>query len=45
MGLPHDLAISLQDTYPKNKNSNVKRYMHPTIYNSIIYNDHDMEAI
>ena len=45
MGLPHDLAIPLQDTYPKNNNSNLKRYMCPTIYNSIIYNCHDMEAI
>ena len=28
----------------KNKNSNLKRYMHPNIHSSIIYNSQDMEG-
>ena len=31
--------------FPKeNKNSNLKRYMHPYVHCSIIYNSQDMEA-
>ena len=26
------------------KNTNLKRYMHPNVHSSIIYNSHDMEA-
>ena len=28
----------------KDKNSNSKRYMHPNVHSSIIYNSQDMEA-
>ena len=45
--LLHDPAIPLPVVYPKNtknKNTNLKRYMHPNVHNSIIYNGQDMEA-
>ena len=28
----------------KNKNTNLKRYMHPNVHSSMIYNSEDMEA-
>ena len=30
--------------WKKNKNTNSKRYMHPNVHNSTIYNNKDMEA-
>jgi len=36
-------VISVLDIYPK-KNTNSKRYMHPFVYFSIIYNSQVMEA-
>ena len=39
--LPHDLAIQLWGMYPEN---NSKRYMHPNIHCSAIYNSQDMET-
>ena len=43
--LPYDPAIPYLGIYPKkNKNTNSKRYMHPNIQSSIIYNCQDIEA-
>ena len=43
--LPYDPAIPLLGIYPeKMKNSNLKRYMHPNVHSSTIYNSQDMEA-
>ena len=43
--LPYDPAISLLDIYlEKNENSNSKRYMHPSVHCSTIYNRQDREA-
>ena len=37
--LPNDPAIPLLDIYPKKvKTTNLKRYMHPNVHSSIIYN-------
>ena len=43
--LPYDPAIPLLGISPKtkNKNTNLKRYMHPNVHSSIIYNYQDME--
>ena len=30
--------------FSKNKNTNLKRYMHPDIHSSIIYNSQEVEA-
>ena len=44
--LPYDPAILLLGIYleKKNKNTNSKRYTHPNVHNSTIYNNKDMEA-
>uniref|UniRef100_A0A5G2QY98 Uncharacterized protein n=1 Tax=Sus scrofa TaxID=9823 RepID=A0A5G2QY98_PIG len=46
--LPYDLAIPLHP-FPiyaeKNGNTNLKRYMHPNIHSSTIYNCQDMEQL
>ena len=43
--LSYDPAIPLLGIYlKKNKSTNLKRYMHPNIHSSIIYNCQDMEA-
>ena len=42
--LPFDRAIPLLGIDLKNKNSNLKRYMHPNVHSSIIYNWQEMEA-
>ena len=43
--LPYDPATALLGMYlEKNKNSNSKRYMHPNVHCSTIYNRQDMEA-
>ena len=36
--IPHDPAIPLLGTYPKNTNTLIQRYMHPNVHSSIIYN-------
>ena len=44
MELLDDLEISLLGIYPKKiQNTNFKRYMHPYVHCSIIYNSQDME--
>ena len=40
--LPYDPEIPLLDIYLKNTHS--KRYMHPNVHSSVIYNCQDMEA-
>ena len=42
----HDPAIPLLGIYPKNKNknTNLKRYIHPNVHSNAIYNNQDMEA-
>ena len=45
--LPYDPAIPLLGIFPKtkqNKSTNLKRYMHPYVHSSIIYNCQGMEA-
>ena len=43
--LPYEPAIPLLGIYLKNnKNTNSKRYMHPNVHSSIIYNSQDVEA-
>ena len=43
--LPYDTEIPLLDIYPeKNKNTNLKRYIHPNVHSSTIYNSQDTEA-
>ena len=43
--LPYDPAIPLLSIYlKKTKTLNLKRYMHPNVHTSIIYNCQDMEA-
>ena len=38
--LPYDPGIPLLGIYPeKNENSNLKRYMHPNVHNSTMYNN------
>ena len=42
--LLHDPAIPLLGIYPeKNENTTLKRYMHPSVHCSTIYNSQDME--
>ena len=31
--------------YPKNENTNMKMYLHPYVYSSIIYYSQDMKTI
>ena len=41
----YDSVIPLLSIYlKKTKNTNLKRYMHPNVNSSIIYNSRDMEA-
>ena len=45
--LSYNPAIPLLDIYPKktrNNNTNLKRYMHPNVHRSTIYNCQDKEA-
>ena len=43
--LPYDPAIPLLGIYPeKTKTLNSKRYMHPNVHSSTIYNSQDMET-
>ena len=42
--LPYDPAIPLLGIFPKQTNFNSKRYRHPNVHSSIIYNSQDMEA-
>ena len=42
--LPHDPAILLIIHSEKNENTNSKRYIHPKIHSSTMYNSQDMEA-
>ena len=43
--LPYDPATPFLGIYPKkNKNTNLKRYMHPNVRSSSIYNCQVMEA-
>ena len=43
--LSYDPAIPLLGIYlEKNKNTNLKRYMHSNVHSSVIYNCQDMEA-
>ena len=42
--LPCDPAIPLLGKYKKKMNTNLKRYMNPNVYYSLIYNRKDMEA-
>ena len=42
--LPHDPAIPLLGIYPE-KTIIQKRYMHPNVHCSTIYNSQDMETI
>ena len=41
--LLYDPAIPLLGIYPEKKH-NLKRYMHPNVYSSTIYNSQDMRA-
>ena len=40
--LPYDLAIPFLGIYPEKTNS--KRYMHPNVHSSTIFNSQDVEA-
>ena len=42
--LPYEPAILLLSTHPKTKSANLKRYMHPSVHSSVVYNSQDMEA-
>ena len=44
--LPYDLAIPLLSVYQgnKNKNTTLKRYMHPIVHSSITYESQDTKA-
>ena len=43
--LPYFPAIALLVIYlEKIKNTNLKRYMHPNVHSSIVYNSQDIEA-
>ena len=43
--LPYDPTVLLLGIYPeKDKNTNLKRYMHPSVHSSTTSNSHDMEA-
>ena len=41
--LPYDPAIPLLGLYPEDRNSNLKRHMHPSGHSSTIYNSQDTE--
>ena len=43
--LPYDPAIPFLSIYPeKNENTNSKRYIHPSVHSSTIYNSQGMET-
>ena len=42
--LPYDAAIPLLGIYAEKMETLSKRYMHPSVHSSIIYNSQDMEA-
>ena len=42
--LPHDPAIPLLGIYPEKMKTNSKRYMHPNVHCSTIYNSQVMKA-
>ena len=44
MELSFYLAIPLLGIFPKEKTTNLKRYMDPNIHSSIIYNSQDIEG-
>ena len=42
---PYDQEVSFLGIYPKKtKSTTLKRYIHPNVHSSIIYNSQDMEA-
>ena len=41
--LPYDPAIPLLGLYPEDRNSNLKRHMHPNGHSSTIYNSQDTD--
>ena len=42
--LPQDPTIPLPGIHQEKMNSSLKRYVHPNVHSSIIYNSQDMEA-
>ena len=42
--LPYDPAIPLLDIYPEKAKTNLRRYVHPGVHSSTIYNSQDMET-
>ena len=42
--LPYNLEIPFLGICPKKKKTNSKRYLHPNLHSSVIYNSHYMEA-
>ena len=43
--LPYDPATPLLSIYPEKMKTNSKRYMHPNVHGSTVYNSQDMEEI
>ena len=43
--LSYNLAIPPGNIFRKNENTNLKRYMQPSFYSSIVCSSQDMEAI
>ena len=43
--LPYDPVIPLLNIYQKNENTNLKKYIHPHVHCSIIYNSPGMETM
>ena len=41
----HNSWIYISENKNNNKNTSSKKYMHPNVHSSIIYNCQDMEAI
>ena len=39
---PYDPAIPFQRIYPKEQNTNLKRYLHSSVHSHVIYKSHDM---
>ena len=44
MEIPYDPAVPLLGIYPKDKGTNLERYMQPNFCNHTVYNSQDMEA-
>ena len=44
MGLPYDPAVPLLGIYPKDKSTNLKRYMQPNFCSHTVYNSQDLDA-